>query len=168
MGVTAFFYAAKAGLDTVEVALRNTWPELSLLLRDDVPALEHDDVLGRLSDDTGVRLVLWSDGEYSCWAECELGLCEADKLQSLSDQLGTVLVAGIGDHGGSYTFGVLRDGRTLRWIQNDALWTRGAPLAEEAGLAQGQLDDSGVELLWARFHLQPFFAGVAPFRLLRR
>jgi hypothetical protein len=168
MGVTAFFYAATGSLDQVEAALRSTYrDELSDAIAEDraqSPGAGALEQFYRSNDDTLV--VLWKDGPYTCWAESEAGLAEDAHLIALSAQLGTVLLAMIGDHGGSYAFAVFRDGKVVRWIQNDWELT-GSPIPEEAGIDPASFSYRDVEVMWERFGLKPFYDGVPPFRALR-
>ncbi len=166
MGVTAFFYAATAKIDQVETALRKRYADmLTGVLAEDRKRTEQSALEQIYKNSDGALVVLWQDGPYTCWAESELLLADDDQLVALSIELGTVLFAMIGDHGGSYAFGMFRDGEGLRWIQND--WElSGAPIPEEDGIDAATLTGDNVELIWQRFGLRPLFEGIAPFRVL--
>jgi hypothetical protein len=166
MVVTAFFYAATAKIDQVETALRKRYAEmLTDVLAENRKRTEKSALEQIYKNADGALVVLWQDGPYTCWAESELLLADDDQLVALSAELGTVLFAMIGDHGGSYAFGMFRDGESLRWIQND--WElSGAPIPEEDGIDPATLDGDNVEAIWQRFGLRPLFEGIAPFRVL--
>ncbi len=166
MGVTAFFYAATAKIDQVETALRKRYGEmLTGVLAENRKRTDRSALEQIYKNDDGALVVLWQDGPYTCWAESELLLADDDQLVALSVELGTVLFAMIGDHGGSYAFGMFRDGESMRWIQND--WElSGEPIPEEDGIEPAALTGDNVETIWQRFGLRPLFEGIAPFRVL--
>jgi hypothetical protein len=166
MGITAFFYAATAPLDAVEAALRTTYPaELGAAVTESRAEAGGATALDQFYDDPRPVVVLWQDGPYTCWAEGSVGLADEAPLTKLSELMGTVLLAMIADHGGSYGFAVFRSGQVVRWIQND--WEpQGSPIPEEAGIARETLADSDVALIWSRFGLSPYYDGVPPFRVM--
>jgi hypothetical protein len=167
MGVTAWFYAATADIDRVEAALRSTYREdLGGVIAEERPEAGMGALEQIYKNDDGTLVVLWRDGAYTCWAESEACLADEAELCAVSAQLGTVLLAMIGDHGGSYAFALFRDGDVVRWLQNDCDLI-GSPITEEAGIDPATLSDLDVETIWERFGLKPYYDGVPPFRALR-
>ena len=63
-------------------------------------------------------------------------------------------------------FAVFRDGKVVRWLQND--WELiGSPIPEKVGVDPAAVSDLDVETIWERFGLKPYYEGVPPFRALR-
>lgn len=168
MGVTASFYAAMGSVDQIEAALRSTYrEELGGAIAEERTSTPGIGALEQIyKNDDDALVVLWQDGPYTCWAESEAVLAEEADLLALSTQLGTVLLAMVGDHGGSYAFAVFRDGKIVRWLQTDEE-PIGSPIPEEIGVHPSAFSDVDVEAIWERFGLKPYYAGVPPFRALR-
>jgi hypothetical protein len=162
------FYAVPGKLEVVEAAVRRAFDDVlggaKLVVRETADS----SIEQVYRNEDGVGVVFWQDGTHTCWAESELALVEEEQLAALSAEFGMLFMGWIGDHGGSYGFGLYRDGVCVRTAHNEthAFNTpcTGAPIPEEAGINIAKMGDLDVVQIWERFGLGDPLEGKAPFR----
>ena len=164
MGRARSAVAVRASVDALKSAAVKAF---NMKVSEESSAADFDDVIDfcrprceELGADEGLEAwYVWAQGEWAILGDLSLGLLrEDDGLESLSNELGEIIVCGI-DAGFEFaSFAVYKGGdlKRLLVLEDDEIVEEGFPVAAERGSFIDDFNEEEAERLWTSYGLPTF------------